>query len=136
MRRAPGFTLIELMIVLVMVGVLLAIALPAYQQHVRKSVRVEAQAWMQSVATRQQQVLLDSRRYASLDDLQLMLPPSGRVRQDYLIDMPPPGVAPAAFTLTLTPQGTQTLEPCGTLSVSSDGTKTARHNGSAVNNCW
>lgn len=41
-RRSEGFTLIELMIVLAVVGVLLAIALPSYQDSTRKSRRSEA----------------------------------------------------------------------------------------------
>lgn len=136
MQRPKGFSLIELMVVLVIVGVLLAIAIPAYQQHVRKSLRVDAQAWMQSVGTRQQQLLLDSRRYASLGDIQQLVPPPGRLSQFYLIEMPDPTLSPPGFTLTLTPQGNQTLEPCGTLSLSSDGTQTARRNANPVNNCW
>ena len=63
--RIRGFTLIEMMIVVVVVGILAAIALPAYQEQVRKSRRATAEAHLMDVAARQQQFLLDNRRYAT-----------------------------------------------------------------------
>jgi type IV pilus assembly protein PilE len=43
-RRAGGFTLIEVMIAVAIVAVLAAVALPAYQEQVRKSRRAEAKS--------------------------------------------------------------------------------------------
>ncbi len=43
-RKARGFTLIELMIVVVIVAILASIALPSYQEQVRKSRRADAKA--------------------------------------------------------------------------------------------
>jgi type IV pilus assembly protein PilE len=65
-KRTRGFTLIELMIVVVVVGILAGIALPAYQSQVRKSNRSAAQQFMQDVALREQQIMLDTRRYVSV----------------------------------------------------------------------
>jgi type IV pilus assembly protein PilE len=65
-HRSRGFTLLEVMIVCVIVGILAAIALPAYQSQVRKGNRSAAQQFMQDVATREQQIMLDARAYVSV----------------------------------------------------------------------
>lgn len=67
-KRARGFTLLEVMVVTVIVAVLAAIALPAYQNQVKKGNRSAAQQFMLDVATKQQQILMDSRRYVAVTD--------------------------------------------------------------------
>ena len=62
--RAKGFTLIELMIVVAIVGILAGIAYPSYMDHVRKGNRAKAQAFLMDVAQRQQAYLLIHREYA------------------------------------------------------------------------
>ncbi|RZG74362.1 type IV pilin protein [Acinetobacter sp. WCHAc060025] len=48
--KTKGFTLIELMIVVVIIGILAAIAFPSYTQYVQRTKRVEAQTIMQEIS--------------------------------------------------------------------------------------
>ena len=50
MKKAAGFTLVEIMIVMVLIGVLAAIALPSYQQSVVNSRRADAMAVLQGLS--------------------------------------------------------------------------------------
>ena len=61
MRKNKGFTLIELMIVIVIVAVLLAVALPAYQDSVIKSNRSAGRGILLDVASRQEQYFINNK---------------------------------------------------------------------------
>lgn len=123
-----GFTLIELMITVAIVAILAAIAYPTYQDHLRKSRRAEAQAFMMAVAARQQQFMVDTRAFAATVDA-VGIPVPSNVSTGYTVSMPAPGTS--TFTLTLTPTAIQSAEKCGTLSIDQNGTKTA-----ATSGCW
>jgi type IV pilus assembly protein PilE len=64
-KRARGFTLIEILAVVAIVAILAAIAYPSYQNQLAKGRRADAQAFIMDVANREQQYLLDARSYAT-----------------------------------------------------------------------
>src|SRR5512139_3202898 len=111
-----GFTLIELMIVVVIVGILAAIAMPAYQEYVRRGNRGAAQSEMMDIANREQQFLLANRVYADKATIAASgyaIPSS--VSNKYAWDVVPAGgvTSPPTFTITFTPSGSQASD--GTL---------------------
>ena len=70
MRSEAGFSLIEIIIVVVIVGILATIALPAYQDSVRKGQRSDAKAGLLGVASRMEQFMLDRGTYTvDMEDL-------------------------------------------------------------------
>ncbi|MEM8661490.1 MAG: type IV pilin protein [Pseudomonadota bacterium] len=67
-----GFSLIEMLVVLIILSILLTIALPGYEHVMRKSARSAARVALADVASRQQQYLIYHKRYAiNLNELGL-----------------------------------------------------------------
>jgi type IV pilus assembly protein PilE len=64
-KPCSGFTLIELMITVAIVGILASVALPSYRNHVIRGNRSAAQAQLMDLANREQQYLLAQRSYTS-----------------------------------------------------------------------
>ena len=127
-----GFTLIELMIAVAIVGILASIALPSYQDYVRKGRRADAQAFMHEVASRQQHFLVDRRMYAStLDALGLAAPSSVSPHYNITLTNVINNVQPMGFTLQAAPIGGQARDTCGTLTLNAQGAKGADKGG-----CW
>lgn len=79
--QRDGFSLLEMLIVVLLLGILSVIAYPAYQQYVLRSYRAEAVTTLLTLANRQEQLLADYGAY-STDLSQLGVPtgesPSGR----------------------------------------------------------
>lgn len=63
--KNKGFTLIELMIVVVIVGILSSIALPSYQQYVRKANRADGMSAIQMILDAQERYYADHISYTA-----------------------------------------------------------------------
>lgn len=123
MRSTGGFTLIELMMVVVIVAVLAAIAYPSYISSVVKANRAEAQSYLMDVAQQQQQFFNDTRRYA-IDEDDLKVPVPNRVDAVYSIGFAvDPNDIPPEFTVTATPKSGTSQAGDGVLSVDNTGEK-------------
>lgn len=120
-KKSKGFTLIELMIVVAIIGIITSIAFPNYVRYVTKSKRSAAQALMLDIANREKQYFLDARTYTStLSNLGISSLPSD-VSANYTISINTPAGPPPSFTITATPIGGQVSD--GAITLTDTGVK-------------
>ena len=143
--RSGGFTLIEVMIVVVIVGILVAVALPGYQNSMQKGRRADAKAALLDVAGRQEQYMLDRGTYTdNMEDLGFGADPMESDEGHYTIDATGDCDTTGTTTdlgrcyeLTATPQaGSPQIDDarCTSFIIYSNGLKTGT--GSDIEGCW
>ena len=119
MSKRNGFTLIELMVVVLIVGILAAVAYPAYRDSVRKGNRRAAQSVMMEIVNREHQYFVANRVYADTATLGYTLPQD--VDQNYNLAIALTAGPPPGFTVTMTAKNAQLSD--GDLSITSAGVK-------------
>jgi type IV pilus assembly protein PilE len=138
--RNTGITLLELMVTLVIVAVLMSVALPAYNDSLRKGRRSDAIAGLLKVAARQEQHMLYRLRYSvDLRELGFSEDPLLSDQGYYLIQAnlcEQVGVATCyLLSATPVPGASQALDTaCASFLLDSLGQRAAT--GSRADNCW
>jgi type IV pilus assembly protein PilE len=138
--RIQGVTLLELMAVIMVIGILAAIAIPSYRQYVMRAHRAEAKAALLRLATNQERFYLQNRRYGSVEDLvdAALLEEGGlSERGTYQITIDGPDATTYRATARPVDGGAYDMRDdaqCTSFSITPLGERAAT--GSAVDRCW
>jgi type IV pilus assembly protein PilE len=138
MNRLKGFTLVELMIVVLIIGILSSIAIPYYTAYVLKSHRASAVAGVLELASRQARYYTTHNSYST-----------SMVTLGYASDPMPLDSATSRyfdlsveeadvdnFIIRAVPYGKQTSDVCGTFSYTDLGEMKANGATTLVKECW
>lgn len=121
-HASSGFTLIELMVVVAIVAILVSIALPSYQDSVRKGRRGQAKADLVDVAQQAERYRTVNNSYTGFTLLSSNSPTTGTAAYGLALNVAEDGTT---FTATATPvAGTaQAGDRCGVLTINQAGSK-------------
>lgn len=134
MRATRGFSLIELMVVVAIIAILGAIAIPSYRQYALRAHRADAKRVLMDAAQRQERFFYSNNHYTATA---ASIGMSGSSAGSYYTF----GIVSAsttAYSLRAVPVGNQAQDAqCGTLGIDNTGKRTASGTAAATpDDCW
>jgi type IV pilus assembly protein PilE len=137
-RRSGGFTLIELMIAVAIVGILAAIAYPSYQEQIRKGRRADAMAQLVTLAQAYERFYTSNNTYEGFWDTVPAAQKNSPTEGTAYYTLERTAETRTAFTITAERQsaGNQTSDRCGDLTINQAGTKGIVDATATREECW
>jgi len=126
--KVRGFTLIELMIVVVVIAIIAAIALPSYQSQIQKTRRADAQSALLQAAQALERCFTRTNDYSSCAD------PNDSPDGFYEISFDGDPTT-TTFKLQAVPQGPQANDKCGTFTLTHQGIRDNNPKNTS-DRCW
>jgi type IV pilus assembly protein PilE len=137
--RQAGFSLVELLVVLVIMGVLSALALPGYSRFVQRGNRtevmaalLEAQHFMERYYSANGQYLSPANAVPMLPQRLQRIPIQGTVR--YQLSVREATVN--SYLLQAVPEGSMAGDVCGNLTINQTGLRGVLNSTNSVSECW
>lgn len=132
--RMAGITLLELMIVVVVVGILAAVAYPSYQNQVQKTRRADGKSALLNTSQALERCYT---RFSAYNNAGCGVVFPVVSDEGYYSVTTVGAITAAAYTLAAAPQGAQTSDAeCGTLRLTSTGIQGSQNVNADANNCW
>ena len=138
-NKQQGFTLIELMIAVAIVGLLVAIAYPSYLQYIQRSWRESARLCLLDMSQQMERRYAADLSYGPIMDVtgkDLVFTSAcatdGDMGNRYWFH----GAVNNGFVLLAAPKGGQSNDACGQLGINQSGIKTVQGGSAAIEDCW
>ncbi len=126
-----GFSLIELMIVVAIIGILASIAYPSYDEYVKRGNRTEGQAFISDAAARQERYYSQNNSYTTSPASLGLSTSSSTAKYTLSIEQ---NADDGGYSLIVTPSFSD--PKCGKLTLNALGVRGVTDATASVNECW
>jgi type IV pilus assembly protein PilE len=139
---AAGFSLIELLVAVAIIGILAAIAIPSYVDKVQKSRRTDAKTALLDLASRQERFYTTNNTYTAdptatgLGYAVAAWPAGIPIGTQANYNLTVTAASATAYTAQAVPTGVQAGDPCGTYTINQSGVQGNTGNTLTTAQCW